>query len=77
MPVSMVMTRKPKIITVSPMDTVIDAAAKMVHHQVDSLPVMDHGGAIVGFISTASMTKVLLELATSEVSTLERDRGHS
>lgn len=75
MPVSMVMTRRPKVVTVAPQDTVIDAAAKMIHHQVDSLPVIDPTGAIAGFISTSTMAKVLVDLATSAFSSQERDRG--
>lgn len=77
MPISMVMTRQPKIVTVSPEDTVIDAAAKMIHNQVDSLPVIDQDGVISGSVSTAALVKVLLEFATSQDSTQERDRGMS
>src|SRR5690348_1200260 len=40
MPVSLVMTRQPNIITVYPEDTVLEAGKKMVAHQVDSLPVV-------------------------------------
>lgn len=72
MPISMAMTRRPKIITVAPEDKVIDAAAKMSHHQVDSLPVIDQTGAIAGVISTAMMTKLLLELADLSTTTIER-----
>jgi CBS domain-containing protein len=77
MPISMVMTRRPKIITVAPEDAVIDACAKMIHHQVDSLPVVDESDAVIGSISTSTMAKVLLELATSELSPQEPDRGIS
>jgi len=42
---------------------------------VDSLPVVDESDAVIGSISTATMAKVLLELATSEVSPQETDRG--
>lgn len=77
MPISMVMTRQPKIVTASPEDTVIDAAAKMIHNQVDSLPVIDQDGGIAGSISTAALAKVLLEFATSQESRQERDRGMS
>lgn len=75
MPVSMVMTRQPKVVTVSPEDPVLDAAAKMIHHQVDSLPVIEESGAIAGSISTETTTRLLLELAATEVSAHERDRS--
>ncbi len=77
MPVSMAMTRRPKIVTVSPEDTVIEAAWLMIHHQVDSLPVIDESGVVTGFISTHAMTKVLLELATADRSSSIGDRGQS
>jgi CBS domain-containing protein len=77
MPVTMAMTRRPKIITASPEDPVLDAANKMIHHQVDSLPVLDQSGAIVGVISTVTMTRVLLDLAAAVMTTVERDRGLS
>ncbi|MNL76203.1 Transcriptional repressor CcpN [compost metagenome] len=70
MPVSMVMTRQPKVITVSPEDTVLDAANKMIFHEVDSLPVVVTGGAeetvprldVVGRLTKTSIVKLLLDL---------------
>ncbi|MDQ0916061.1 helix-turn-helix transcriptional regulator [Paenibacillus sp. V4I5] len=70
MPISLVMTRHPNIVTVSPEDHVIDAARKMIHHQVDSLPVVsldseqDQYG-VTGRITKTTMTKLLLELAAN------------
>lgn len=70
MPISLVMTRHPNIVTVSPEDHVIDAARKMMHHQVDSLPVVsldseqDKDG-VIGRITKTTMTKLLLELAAN------------
>jgi CBS domain-containing protein len=70
MPVSMVMTRQPKIVTVSPDDTVLDAAQRMIYHEVDSLPVVvpgsgEESGAgldVVGRLTKTSIVKLLLEL---------------
>lgn len=70
MPVSMVMTRQPKIVTVSPDDTVLDAAQRMIYHEVDSLPVVvpasgeGAGGGldVVGRLTKTSIVKLLLEL---------------
>jgi predicted transcriptional regulator len=66
MPVSMVMTRQPKIVTVSPDDTVLDAAQRMIYHEVDSLPVVIPGSGggldVVGRLTKTSIVKLLLEL---------------
>jgi predicted transcriptional regulator len=70
MPVSMVMTRQPKVVTVSPDDTVLDAAQRMIYHEVDSLPVVvprsgegsGSGLDVVGRLTKTSIVKLLLEL---------------
>lgn len=70
MPVSMVMTRQPKVVTVSPDDTVLDAAQRMIYHEVDSLPVVVPGSGegsgaglnVVGRLTKTSIVKLLLEL---------------
>ncbi|MDQ1911885.1 helix-turn-helix transcriptional regulator [Paenibacillus sp. GD4] len=71
MPVSMVMTREPNVVHVGPDESVIDAARKMIRHQVDSLPVVvPIQGAlgtrprleIVGRVTKTIMTQILLEL---------------
>jgi CBS domain-containing protein/predicted transcriptional regulator len=71
MPVHLVMTRQPNIVTISPDESVIDAARRMIHHQVDSLPVVKPSAEgqgqkqlVVGRITKTHMTRVLLELAT-------------
>ncbi|CAN7610089.1 helix-turn-helix transcriptional regulator [Paenibacillus sp. LjRoot153] len=68
MPVSLVMTRQPNIITVKPEDSVLEAARKMIHHEVDSLPVVKavegrDGLEVVGRITKTTMTKLLLDVA--------------
>jgi CBS domain-containing protein len=70
-PVSMIMTRLPRTITVEPDDCLISAAKKMVEHQLSGLPVVrpsaDAAGRmrfeVVGHITNGSLTQVLLELA--------------
>ncbi|TDF91869.1 helix-turn-helix transcriptional regulator [Paenibacillus piri] len=74
MPVSMVMTREPNVIHVEPEDLIVDAARKMIHHQVDSLPVVVRSQSetgqsrsrweVTGRVSKTIMTQILLELAT-------------
>ncbi|MBT2290978.1 helix-turn-helix transcriptional regulator [Paenibacillus albidus] len=70
MPVSMVMTRQPKVVTISPDDAVLDAAHQMIFHEVDSLPVVvpcsgeNAGGKldVIGRLTKTSIIKLLLEL---------------
>ncbi|AFH60030.2 helix-turn-helix transcriptional regulator [Paenibacillus caseinilyticus] len=72
MPVSMAMTRGANVVHVSPDDSVIDAARKMIHHQVDSLPVVVPSKAepvngrtrwdVVGRMTKTIMTQILLDL---------------
>jgi CBS domain-containing protein len=72
MPVGLIMTRKSNVITVAPEDDIIEAARKMIHYQVDSLPVivihLDQEGResseVVGRITKTTLTKVLLDLLT-------------
>jgi CBS domain-containing protein len=73
MPISLVMTRQPNLITVNPEDLIVEAARKMIHHQVDSLPVVvqhvEPAGRIrvevVGRITKTGMTRLLLDLVSS------------
>ncbi|WP_240041066.1 helix-turn-helix transcriptional regulator [Paenibacillus ginsengarvi] len=66
MPVSLVMTRHPNVVTASPDDTVLDAGRKMIHHQVDGLPVVvrhpddPERWEVVGRITKTTMTKLLV-----------------
>jgi CBS domain-containing protein len=72
MPISLVMTRHPNIVTVSPDDLVVNAAQKMIAHEVDSLPVVKAVQSapesppkheVVGRITKTVMTKLLLDTA--------------
>ncbi len=81
MPVSMVMTRQPKIITTTPEESLLESARKMIRHQVDSLPVIAapellhnaSGSAsgdasfseVVGRISKSIVIKAFLDSADS------------
>ncbi|WP_138417668.1 helix-turn-helix transcriptional regulator [Aquibacillus sediminis] len=69
MPVNLVMTRQPNVVTITPEETVIEAARKMIHFQVDSLPVVNNSSEdnpqttqlVVGRITKTNMTRLLLE----------------
>lgn len=69
MPVSLVMTRHPNVFVTTPEETVLDASRKMIHHQVDGLPVVvphpddPSKWEVVGRITKTTMTKLLAGLA--------------
>lgn len=70
-PVSVIMTRMPNIVTITMEETVVDAIRKVVEHEVDSLPVVktfsDETGEekleVVGKISKTTLTRLFLDLA--------------
>ncbi|NLJ33345.1 MAG: CBS domain-containing protein [Firmicutes bacterium] len=74
-PVGVVMTRCPNVITISPEESVYEAARKMVQYQVDGLPVVVansisakeekkevEGLEVVGRITKTNITKIFVEL---------------
>jgi CBS domain-containing protein len=71
-PINMVMTRLPRIVSVGPDDTLWEAAHKMLEHQVGGLPVVRPATEgegrgkleVVGRITKTSMTRVLIDLAS-------------
>ena len=69
MPVSMIMTRQPNIVTVTPEANVLEAARLMIRHQVDSLPIVlpvesaNEPLEVVGRITKTTMTHLLVKLA--------------
>lgn len=72
MPVSLIMTRHPNVVTVSPDDTVAEAAKLMIRHQVDALPVTTPAGSegkldVIGRITKTTMTKLLVDAAQGDV----------
>jgi CBS domain-containing protein/biotin operon repressor len=73
-PISMVMTRVTNVIVVDPQESVLDAARKLTHHQINCLPVIrkreqDMNGMdyeVIGQVTIATMTHVLIELASTK-----------
>lgn len=71
-PVSVIMTRMPNIVTTTMDDTVVEAVRKIVEHEVDSLPVvrifLDQEGEekfeVVGKISKTNIARLFLDLAS-------------
>ncbi|NMC26569.1 MAG: helix-turn-helix transcriptional regulator [Syntrophomonadaceae bacterium] len=71
MPVSVIMTRMPNIITAAGDDTVVEAVKKIVEHEVDALPVVrrfigqpgEDNLEVVGRITKTNITRLFLDLA--------------
>lgn len=74
-PVGIIMTRMPNIITVFDNDTAYDAARKIIEHEVDSLPVvekfvLDNGKEvfkITGKVSKTNVTRLFVKLGSGSV----------
>ncbi|WP_091186535.1 CBS domain-containing protein [Paenibacillus catalpae] len=67
-PVSMVMTRYPNIVTLVPEESVSDAIRKMMLHQVDCLPVIvpgEGGPDISGWVSKSNIIRLMSDIATA------------
>ena len=70
-PIRMAMTRLPRLVTVSPEDSVLEAAKKMIEHQISGLPVVlqkDTGGEerrfeVIGRITKTNILQVLIDVA--------------
>jgi DeoR family transcriptional regulator, catabolite repression regulator len=68
LPVSVIMTRMPNIITINPEETLLEAAKKMIQNHIDSLPVVkevdNQKGTylLVGRITKTTITRAYLEM---------------
>ena len=67
MPIGMVMTRTPNVVTAERDESVILAARKIIEHEVDSIPVIETDKErnitkVVGRISKTNITKLFLEI---------------
>ncbi|MCR4399614.1 MAG: helix-turn-helix transcriptional regulator [Syntrophomonadaceae bacterium] len=70
-PVSVIMTRMPNIVTVTPEETMVDAVKKIVEHEIDSMPVVrrfihENGEErleVVGRITKTNIARLFLDLA--------------
>ncbi|MEW6424346.1 MAG: helix-turn-helix transcriptional regulator [Bacillota bacterium] len=70
LPVSVIMTRMPNIITVEPDDSVWTAAKKLVAHEIDAVPVIrpatgsngEQGLEVIGRLSKTNIVKLFVEL---------------
>lgn len=68
MPIGMIMTRTPNVITVTKDDDVILATKKIIDHEVDSIPVVEINEEdsnyvkIIGRLSKTNITKLFLDI---------------
>lgn len=68
-PVGVIMTRMPNIVTIKPDESILDAAIKIIEHQVDSIPVVEevvidnnNGLKVIGRISKTNIVRVFVDL---------------
>lgn len=71
-PVGIVMTRMPNLIFVSDEDNILDAAVKMIDHEIDSLPVIElideeeKSYKVVGRVTKTTITRLFVELCNND-----------
>ncbi|MGL5312892.1 MAG: helix-turn-helix transcriptional regulator [Peptostreptococcaceae bacterium] len=69
MPIGMIMTRTPNVVTAKREDSVVLAAKKIIEHEVDCIPVVEYDEEnpnnikVIGRLSKTNITKLFLELA--------------
>jgi CBS domain-containing protein len=75
-PVSIIMTRMPNVILTFPEESLHDAATKLIHYQIDALPVVRSVSddkettlkyEIVGRITKTNITRAYVELGNEEI----------
>lgn len=73
-PITVVMTRQPNIITIQPEDSLFTAARKLVEHEIDSLPVVRpvrheerEGLEVIGRITKTTVTRAFFELGEGKL----------
>jgi DeoR family transcriptional regulator, catabolite repression regulator len=68
LPVSVIMTRMPNVITIKPEETLLDAAKKLMNNRIDSLPVVreveqaSYKFEVIGRITKTTITRAYIEL---------------
>ncbi|MGL5346496.1 MAG: helix-turn-helix transcriptional regulator [Peptostreptococcaceae bacterium] len=69
MPIGMIMTRTPNVVTVKKDESVVLAAKKIIEHEVDCVPVIEQDDEtpnnikVIGRLSKTNITKLFLELS--------------
>ncbi|MCR2044938.1 helix-turn-helix transcriptional regulator [Anaerosalibacter massiliensis] len=73
-PVGVIMTRMPNIITIAPEESVLNAAIKLIDHEVDCIPVVEEVEVnkkekkykVIGKVSKTTITRLFVELGESD-----------
>lgn len=72
-PINIIMTRMPNVVTISPEESLWSAAKKMVEHEVDSLPVVRplsykerEGLEVIGRVTKTTITAAFVDLGQKE-----------
>jgi len=73
-PVAVIMTRMPNIVVTTLEESVLDAATKIIEHEVDSLPIVeevakdngDKAYKVVGRITKTTIVRIFVELGNNE-----------
>jgi CBS domain-containing protein len=72
-PVGVIMTRMPNIVLTTPEETLLEAAMKLIEHEIDSVPVVEEiingeekNYKIIGVITKTTITRFLVELGNNE-----------
>lgn len=72
-PVAVIMTRMPNIVLTTPDETLLEAAIKLIDHEIESIPVveevLDEGEKaykVVGEINKTTVTRFLVELGNND-----------
>lgn len=70
MPVAVIMTRMPNIVTVFPNESLLEAATKIIEHEIDSVPVVEEikkeevkQYKVIGKISKTTIVRAFVELS--------------
>lgn len=67
-PIGMIMTRTPNVVTINREESVLLAAKKIIEHEIDSVPVIEYDvkdktkTKVVGRLSKTNITKLFLEI---------------
>ncbi len=65
MPIGMIMTRTPNIVTATKDESIVLVAKKIIEHEIDSIPIVeniDNKTRVIGKISKTNITKLFLEI---------------
>ncbi len=71
MPIGMIMTRMPNIVYIKSDENILEAANKLIEHEVDSLPVVeelekDNKYKVLGRITKTTITRIFVELGKDD-----------